>query len=310
MQTEQPITEAIVIHPYLYQKFMKQAKNFHNLIALYLFYIHNAQLQKTNQILATDEFVHKGLGWGLEKIKKIKAILKKLGVIEMVRKGYYSYIKLIYIYSRKKIEEILNPKEEAKENEKNSKIVVAKEPKEKSAFQLDLEKNGVEPKKIETIRNTILKIAEKEKFTILQPTVISKWIIYCENNGISYNETNIAKWLKTLNNSITIEQLELVEKAIAKGWKSIYPISAKESKYQKFLGRSIKYNGQLYEKLENILIDNGRIFYIFKDNKQISTQINSTPISRLFEKYEFVEEDSSKCRDVGELVRSCFTRMG
>ena len=36
------------------------------------------------------------------------AILKKLGVIEMVRKGYYSYIKLIYIYSRKKIEEILN----------------------------------------------------------------------------------------------------------------------------------------------------------------------------------------------------------
>ena len=77
MQTEQPITEAIVIHPYLYQKFMKQVKNFHNLMALYIFYIYNAQLQKTNQILATDEFVHKGLGWGLEKIKKIHQKSKK-----------------------------------------------------------------------------------------------------------------------------------------------------------------------------------------------------------------------------------------
>ena len=278
MQTEQPITEAIVIHPYLYQKFMKQVKNFHNLMALYIFYIYNAQLQKTNQILATDEFVHKGLGWGLEKIKKNKAILKKMGVIEIVRKGYYSYIKLIYIYSRKRIDEILEQKE------------TKKEPKQKSIFQLNLEKSGIDSKKIETIRNKILRVTEKEKLNRIQPIALSKWIIYCEKNNITHNQRNITKWLKMLNDSLIIEQFQSVEKAITKEWKSLYPISAKESKYQKFLGRSIKYDGQLYEKLENVLIENERIFYVFKDNRQISTPINSTPIKEIFRKYESVED--------------------
>jgi len=36
---------------------MKQGKSFSNLLALYTFYIYHAQLQETNQPLATDEFI-------------------------------------------------------------------------------------------------------------------------------------------------------------------------------------------------------------------------------------------------------------
>ena len=295
MQTEEPITEAIVIHPYLYQKFMKQDKNFHNLIALYLFYLHNAQLQKTNQILATDGFVHNGLGWGLEKIKKIKAILKKLGVIEMIRNGYYSYIKLIYIYSKKKIAEVLEQKEVKKEDSK---------PKEKSLFQIDLEKNGIESKKAEEIRTKIANVTEKKDIKNIQISALSKWVVYCENNHIIYNEININKWINTLNSSVTVEQFQLVKRAINKGWKSIYPISLKESKYQKFLGKSIKYKDKLYEKLENVLIQNGKIFYIFKDNKQLSTSINAISIDEIFKRYEFVEK-----RELATMLGACFKRM-
>jgi len=297
MQTEEPITEAIVIHPYLYHKFMKQGKNFHNLIALYLFYLHNAQLQKTNQILATDGFVHNGLGWGLEKIKKIKAVLKKLGVIEMVRTGYYSYIKLVYIYSKKKIAEVLESKEVKKE-----------EKAEKTPFQVDLENNGIEAKKAEDIRGRFVKIIKEKEIKNVQSLAISKWVIYCENNNITYNKKNIEKWLNTLNNAVIVEQFQLVNRAINKEWKSIYPISLKESKYQKFLGRSIKYKDKLYQELENIFIQDKKIFYIFKENKQISTPINDIPIDEIFKKYEFIEDGNRK-RDLANMLGACFQRI-
>jgi len=41
---QKPITEAIVIHPHLIQKFMKYQKDYANLLALYTFYLYNAQL--------------------------------------------------------------------------------------------------------------------------------------------------------------------------------------------------------------------------------------------------------------------------
>ena len=73
---QEPIKEAIVIHPHLIQKFMKYQKDYANLLALYTFYLYNAQLQKTNKILATDNFTHNGLNWAIDRVKRIKKILK------------------------------------------------------------------------------------------------------------------------------------------------------------------------------------------------------------------------------------------
>jgi len=123
---EQNISNPIVIHPHLLQKFMKQGKHFSNLLALYSFYLYHAQLQKTNQPLATDEFVKKGLNWALDRVKKTKKILKELKVIEVVQHKQYYYIHLFFIYTKKKIDKLSQKKEQ-----KSIK-------KEKSPFEKEL----------------------------------------------------------------------------------------------------------------------------------------------------------------------------
>jgi len=133
---EAPISEAIVIHPHLLQKFMRYKKDYANLLALYTFYLYHAKQQKTNSILATDGFTKQGMNWALERVKKTKRILKDIGLITVNQKGYYSYIHLLYIYTQKKIANILSTVKDVIEE----KIIKKEEPKkeikpiEKSQF--------------------------------------------------------------------------------------------------------------------------------------------------------------------------------
>ena len=138
MEAEQPLEDLIVIHPHLLQKFMRQGKNFANLLTLYTFYNYQAKLQKTNQPLATDQFTKNGMNWAMERVKNTKKILKEMGLITVVQKGYYSYIKLPFIYTKKKVGELLgniiasqNVKKEAlKSVKKLEKIIVKSEKSE------------------------------------------------------------------------------------------------------------------------------------------------------------------------------------
>ena len=70
MEAEQPLEDLIIIHPHLLQKFMRQGKDFANLLALYAFYTYQAKLQKTNQPLCTDEFTRRGMNWAIDRVKK------------------------------------------------------------------------------------------------------------------------------------------------------------------------------------------------------------------------------------------------
>jgi len=38
----------LVIHPYTLNKFMRQGKEYHNLLGLYMFYLNQARIQGTN----------------------------------------------------------------------------------------------------------------------------------------------------------------------------------------------------------------------------------------------------------------------
>lgn len=54
-------------------------------IALYTFYYYTAKWQKTNQVKATTEFTAKGLKWKADKVRKVKKILKDLGLVEDIK---------------------------------------------------------------------------------------------------------------------------------------------------------------------------------------------------------------------------------
>jgi hypothetical protein len=297
MEDREPILGAMVINPHLYQKFMNEGKEFQNLLALYIFYTYHAQLQKTNQVFATNKFVKKGLGWGEEKIKRIKAILKKLGVIQMVRKRYSTYIKLVYIYTKKRISKLLE-NTEAKEPkvEVESPLEVEVEIdlnniEMKSPMQEELEESGIESKRAENIKDVIYDIltADYNKVYRIDNSALVKWIVYCEKSNIKFTKNSIKQWIEKLNGELTIEQFQAVDRAIHKKWKNFYPISSQTSDYQRFLGRSIKLKEVIHRGLKDIYIENGRAIYGFEDGKQIRAKSDRyEEIVRLFELYEYL----------------------
>ena len=281
MQEQEPVTDAMVINPNLYRKFMKVGKDFHNLLALYIFYTYHAQHQKTNQPYATDKFVQNGLGWGLEKVKRIKALLKKLGVIEIVRKGYYCYVKIIYIYTKQKVKEVLEntevykkeekPKVETEDIEENREEEIEISDM-KSPIQEELEESGIESKRAWNIRDLIYDVfvENSNKNYQIDNSALIKWIVYCEKNSIRYTKNSLREWIKKLDGELIIEQFQAVNKAIYRKWKNFYPITAKESDYQRFLGRNIKLNDIIHIGLKDVYInEERRAIYQFKDGKEI-----------------------------------------
>lgn len=103
--------EPIVIHKSLFDLLLKH-KNFAELYALYSFYYYTAKWQKTNIPKATNSYVAKGIGWGIEKVQKYKTQLVKIGLIEkIVSRNENSqimghYVKIKFIWGAKKVVEL------------------------------------------------------------------------------------------------------------------------------------------------------------------------------------------------------------
>ena len=241
----QPTENAIVIHPHLLQRFLKHGKNYANLLALYSFYIYHAQLQKTNQPLATDEFTRKGMNWAMDRVKKTKKILKEMKLIEVVQKQKYYYVHLFFIYTKKKIGEILG---------------------KSTTSQKESETVDSSPKKTEK------KVETKQKASApSMPPILTKWIEYCDKNGINYGKNNLTYWENKLKNRLTIDQEEGVYNAINKKWKDFYIVPIKESKYHKLLGKSAMMERDC-DTLLNLAYRNNKYIYQFKNVKVTSTE--------------------------------------
>jgi uncharacterized phage protein (TIGR02220 family) len=80
-------------------------------ISLYVFYYKTAKWQKTNTIKANDLYVKKSLKWGIDKIKRTKAILKEHGLINIVQRrkdgkieGWY--IEVAYLVTQRNLEDV------------------------------------------------------------------------------------------------------------------------------------------------------------------------------------------------------------
>ena len=294
----------ILIHPHTIQKFMRNEKNFANLLALYTFYLYHAQLQKTNKPLATDEFAKKGLNWAIDRVKRIKKILKEMKLIEVVQRGQYYYIHLFFIYTKKKIDEILGnskdritPKEEKKESETTQK------PKVKSLFEQHLIQNQIEPKRITHVKKTILSIdgINDYKFNGFE---FARWIVYCEKNYISYNKNNLKHWLDRLKGRTTIEQKEAINNSISKKWKDIYMKPIEDSIYHKFLGKSLFLNNKIFDTLIDIDFIDNQFVYKFKG---ITIKIRENPVA-IFGRFEYHRE-KTVCSDVKDKIMGIIKRF-
>jgi hypothetical protein len=267
----QPIENPIVIHPHLLQKFMKHGKDYANLLALYSFYIYHAQLQKTNKPLATDEFARKGMNWAIDRVKKTKKILKEMKVIEVVQYRKYYYVHLFFIYTKKKIGEIIGRSSETE----------ALAPKEPKIVKKD--------------------VAKLKPLTPSVPPVLKLWIDYCDKNGINYCKNNIKGWQEKLRNRVTLEQQKAVYKAINSKWKNFYILPLKESKVHKFLGRCL-----MMEKDCDTLLDisyrDKRYVYQFKNIRVISTL---TP-TEIFAKYGYSKSEVKTAPIVSQVKEKLF----
>jgi len=264
MESEQPIEELLILHPHLLQKFMRQGKDFANLLALYTFYTYQAKIQKTNQPLATDEFTRKGMNWAGDRVKKTKRLLKKMGVIEVVQKGYYSYIKLPFIYTKKRIGEILG--------NFMSQVIPKKTPNCSSA-----------PKKISKDKETTARL--KPSVPSLPP-LLKQWLAYCDKNGIKYYKNSIKGWNEKLKDRLTIEQQVAIYTAINNKWKNFYITPIQESKVHKLLGKSL-----MMEKDCDTLLD-----ISYKDKKYIyhfrNIRVTTTaPPTELFKRYGYDKKE-------------------
>jgi len=260
MEAEQPLEDLIIIHPHLLQKFMRQGKDFANLLTLYTFYTYQAKLQKTNQPLCTDEFTRRGMNWAIDRVKKTKKLLKEMGLVNMIQKSYYTYIQLPFIYTKKRVGELLG------------KVLTSQESMETACLH---------PKKLET-RNDKTRLKPSVPSV---PTLLETWTEYCDKNAIQYSKNNLTYWQKKLENRTTIEQKEAIYTAIGKKWKNFYVAPIKESKYHKLLGKSL-----MMEKDCDRLIDidkkDGRFFYQF-ENLRISSEVE--PL-KLFRRYGYSKE--------------------
>ncbi|CAA6818912.1 MAG: Unknown protein [uncultured Sulfurovum sp.] len=266
MEAEEPLEDLIVIHPHTLQKFMRQGKDFANLLALYTFYAYQAKLQKTNQPLCTDEFTRKGMNWAIDRVKKTKKLLKEMGFIAVVQKGYYSYIKLPFIYTKKKVGELLG---NIVKNITTPKV---------------LKKENLKPKKekIVSVKNDEAKL-------------LQDWLTYCHKNAIRYSKNNLNSWNERLKNRSTLEQKEAIYTAIAKKWKNFYITPIKASKYHQFLGKSL-----MLEKDCDTLIDidfREKYFYYKFKNRSISSMVEP---QKLFAKYGY-DKISKTAPMVGEI---------
>jgi len=258
----EPLDNPIVIHPHLLQRFLKQGKNYANLLALYSFYLYHAQRQKTNQPLVTDEFTRKGMNWASDRVKKTKKILKEMKLIEVVQKRQYYYVHLFFIYTKKKLGEILG----------NCNI----SPKHSEAEDLS-PKNSQKSKA--RLKPSIPNV----------PNILKKWLEHCDKKGIKYKKNNLSYWEKKLKGRITIDQQEAIYTAINRGWRDFYLIPKKESKYHKFLGQSLIIEKDC-DTLLDISLENKHYIYQFKNIKLTTT---TTPYE-LFKRHGYNREEIKK----------------
>lgn len=105
--------ELVILTKATIDRFLKE-ENPADLIALYTFFYYTAKWQKTNIVKATQGYVKKGLGWGIDRLNRSEDKLSELGLIEKINrkdaKGRITgwFVKVNYIFKGESTEIVQN----------------------------------------------------------------------------------------------------------------------------------------------------------------------------------------------------------
>ena len=144
-------------------------KNWDEAFSLYIRYIKQARMQKTDKTRSLDSFMTEAMWWSEKKFKKVKKILVDLGLIEQIRgKWWDASIKVNYIIWKEKTEAIKNKNISEKENEKleensdNVEITPSEEDRVKNTLSWDFQDRVILDRVKITLQN-IYKEVNKNK---------------------------------------------------------------------------------------------------------------------------------------------------
>lgn len=161
---------------------LMQLENCAECIALYVFYYKTAKWQKNSSVKASDKYVMDCLKWGRKKLTDTKKTLKECGLIEIIQRRKDNkitgwYVKINYVISQRRAEDIKIHTEEEKPTEnkeemeepeeatsiKSKKYQKQQVPKATSSFQ---NTNTINKNKILINKNKILKEKSKKEKTL------------------------------------------------------------------------------------------------------------------------------------------------
>jgi len=128
------------------------------------------------------------------------------------------------------------------------------------------------------------------------PPVLKLWLEYCDKNSVKYAPSNIKYWTKKLEKRVTIEQKDAVYTAINSGWKDFYVTPIKESKYHKFLGKSLMMDRDC-DTLIDISMKDKQFIYQFKNVRVLSP----VPPFKLFNRYGYDKKEVKTAPIVGRV---------
>jgi len=195
-------------------------------------------------------------------------------LIEVVQKRKYYYVHLFFIYTKKKVAELLGKSEKSQKSTASA------------------------PKKAETAKKVVARLKPSIPSV---PTVFDRWIEYCDKNKIRYGKNNLKYWEKKLNQRLGIDQQEAIYIAIKRGWKDFYIVPIKASKYHRLLGKSL-----MMERDCDTLLDigyvNKRYIYHFKNIKITTT----APPLELFKNYGYDRSEVKKAPIVSVVQERIF----
>ena len=204
-------------------------------ISLYVFYYKTAKWQKTDTIKANDLYIQKSLKWGTKKIRETKKTLKENGLIDIVQRRKNNkiegwYIRVSYLVSQKKTEDISINVEESKNAPKQQVDEATSSFEEINALKEIIKslKKEIEMLKKKERKTTFDELIEKYTSDLEIQELLKEWLKVRKSKRSAMTDRAIQLNLNKLDKLSKESNMDVktyLEEVISRGWAAFYKIN-------------------------------------------------------------------------------------